>query len=333
MQLRIAHRRHVAPDVLELHLADPGGCDLPAWEPGAHIDIELPSGRVRSYSLCGDSADHGYYSIAVLREPEGRGGSVELHDWARTGRAVEVRPPINGFPLEPARRHLLIAGGIGITPFLPMVRRLREQGADFELHYCGRSRDRMVYLGELTDIADGQVSCVARDERDRLDIAALVAAQPSGTLIYCCGPDSMLGAVERAAAGLGRGADVRLERFGRPGPPTRRVDVVAAGLGADSGLRPALVPIDPDGPFDVALAASDITIRIRPGESILERVREVVPVDSSCTEGWCGTCETRVLAGVPDHRDDVLTDDERAVGETMMICVGRSRTAQLVLEL
>ncbi|MFC7969035.1 PDR/VanB family oxidoreductase [Streptomyces cinereoruber] len=300
-----------AEGVLGLLLADPSGADLAPWEPGAHLEVTLPSGAVRHYSLCGDPDDREVYRLGVLREPAGRGGSEEIHASVGPGTVLEVRGPFNRFPLVPAERYLFVAGGIGITPLLPMVRSLPP--ASWSLLYGGRSLASMAYREELAGLPG--VTLVPQDTAGLLDLDAALGALPPSTAVYCCGPEGLLRAVEERWTGA-----LHTERFGAE---PAAAPAPAAG---DSGA--------PEGGFEVELRRSGLTVRVEPGRSLLDAVREVVPgVAYSCEEGWCGTCETKVLGGTPEHHDSVLGEAEKAAGASMMICVGRSRGPRLTLDL
>lgn len=309
IEMRIAARRELADGVIELGLAPVDGSPVPSWEPGAHVDLHLPGGMLRQYSLCGRPSEVDGLRVAVLRETEGRGGSIYLHDEAAEGDFLEVSVPRNHFALEPAARYLFIAGGIGITPLIPMIAEAEEAGADWTLLYGGRSRRSMAFLAELE--ADPRVTVVPEDELGLLDLAAALADPQAGTLIYTCGPERLLQAIEAANAAWPEGA-LHLERF-KP-----RDDV-------------------PDGPgtaFEVVLQRSGLTLTAEPGRSILATVAEAgVRVPSSCEEGTCGTCETLVFEGEPEHRDSILSPAERAANDCMMICCSRARSERLVLDL
>ena len=306
----VAARDTLADGVAGLTLRQPDGGPLPAWEPGAHLDLLLESGLERQYSLCGDPADRHAWRVAVLLEPGGRGGSAQVHD-LRPGARLTARGPRNHFPLVPAARYLFIAGGIGITPIVPMVAAARAAGAEWHLLYGGRRRRSMAFLGELAALGD-RVAIRPQDETGLLDLAGPLAEPRDGTAVYCCGPEPLLAAVEERCAGWPRGA-LHLERFA-PKP---------LEAGREAGLD-----------FEVELARSGLTVTVSPGTSVLQAVEEAgVAVLSSCREGTCGTCETTVLEGVPDHRDSVLTDEERGTHEFMMICVSRARGSRLVLDL
>ncbi|WP_370962747.1 2Fe-2S iron-sulfur cluster-binding protein [Amycolatopsis sp. cg9] len=297
MKLLVEHKETVADDVVRLTVRAPDGEPLPPWEPGAHVDLELPGG-VRQYSLCGRPEDTSAYQVAVLREPAGRGGSAYVHDELAPGHRVRVSAPRNHFPLVPAERYLFVAGGIGITPILPMLDRV----TDWQLVYGGRTRSSMAFTDDLARYGD-RVTIRPQDEDGLLGLAALPVGP--GTAVYCCGPAPLLAAVE--ALGL---ENLHVERF-TPEP--------------DDAPRTA---------FEVELAGSGRVLAVPADRSILDVVGEAgVPVLSSCREGTCGTCETGVLGGTPDHRDAVLTAAERAESEVMMLCVSRSRSPRLVLDL
>ncbi|MCQ6553749.1 PDR/VanB family oxidoreductase [Streptomyces sp. C10-9-1] len=316
--LRVRSTVREAEGVLGLLLTDPAGRDLPPWEPGAHLEVELPSGRVRHYSLCGDPADRAAYRLGVLRERGGRGGSEEVHTAVRPGTALRVRGPFNRFPLVAADRYLFLAGGIGITPLLPMVRSLPP--GSFRLLYGGRGLASMAYREELVGLP-GTV-LVPEDREGPLDLDAALGGLAPGTAVYACGPEGLLRAVAERWSG-----PLHTERFGAP--PAAGSGPRAEPAEAGGTAEPA-----PGGAFEVELRRSGAVLPVPPERSLLEVVRDVVPrVPSSCEEGWCGTCETKVLGGVPEHRDSVLGPAERETGATMMICVGRSRSRRLTLDL
>ncbi|MGW3666739.1 PDR/VanB family oxidoreductase [Streptomyces sp. NPDC005141] len=305
-ELVVERRESVADGVLALTLRHPLGAELPSWEPGAHIDVVLGPDLERQYSLCGDPADRRAWRIAVLREPDGRGGSAHVHGRLGEGDKVRVRGPRNHFVLAPAPRYRFVAGGIGITPILPMLAAAEAAGAGWTLLYGGRTRGSMAFTGELGRYGD-RVTLAPQDEAGLLDLAPVLDEVPDGTLVYCCGPGPLLDAVEeRCPAGL-----LHMERF-----------------------RPKPQETGGEAEFEVVLDRSGHTLTVAPGVSVLDTVRAAgVEVLFSCTEGTCGTCETDVLEGTPDHRDSVLTDEEREAGGTMLICVSRCRGKRLVLDL
>jgi ferredoxin-NADP reductase len=306
----VTGRRDVAEGVVELHLAAVDGGPLPEWNPGAHVDLRLAEGLTRSYSLCGDPAAKDSWRIAVLCERAGRGGSAYVHEALVQGTKIEVSEPGNHFELLPASRYLFVAGGIGITPLLPMIARAQAAGTPWTLLYGGRTRASMAFTGELAGHGD-KVRLWPQDEHGLLDLAGHLGEVVPGALIYACGPEPMLAAVEDAAAHWPEGS-VQCERF----------TPVDAGEPVRSGS------------FDVVLARSGLTVTVPQHCSILEMVeRAGVSVLYSCREGTCGTCETDVLEGEPDHRDSLLTAAERAGNETMFICVSRSIGPTLTLDL
>jgi ferredoxin-NADP reductase len=300
-------RTDVADDVAVLELGAADGTPLPAWEPGAHVDVLLPSGLVRQYSLCGDP-DAPTWRIGVLREEDGRGGSAELLRIARPDRVLRLAGPRTHFSFEARGTApvLFIAGGIGITPIAPMAELAAADGRDYALHYVGRA-GHMALLDELRE-RHGDRLVPHVDARPDVDV--LVAGTASGAIVYCCGPASLIDAVQAACAAHGR--ELRTERF------------------EAEALTP---PVWPD-PFEVELAASGITVEVPPERSVLSVIEEAgVLVLSSCTEGTCGTCETPVLEGEVDHRDSILTPTERARNDVMFVCVSRAACPRLVLDL
>lgn len=304
-RLIVTERVPVADGVVQLRLE---GTALPRWQPGAHLDLVLPSGLVRQYSLCGDPDDPGTYTVATRLVEGGRGGSREVHEQLREGEEIEVRGPRNRFPLVEAEAYVFVAGGIGITPVLPMLRSLAARGANWRLLYGGRSRGSMPFLDEIEKLGaeGGRVTVVAQDESGHPDTAAALADIAPGTAVYCCGPEPLMDAV---TAALPEGCTLHLERFS-----------AASADVADSGA------------FEVELHRSGRTVQVAAGQSVLAAVRAELPhVAYSCEQGFCGTCQQRVLEGEIDHRDELLTDDER--GDSMLICVSRCRGGRLVLDL
>ncbi|ADI04539.1 oxidoreductase [Streptomyces bingchenggensis BCW-1] len=315
-RLLVKQARWVAHDVVELRLIRPAGGTLPSWEPGAHVELTLPSGLRRAYSLCGDVADTESWTVAVHRVPDGRGGSREIHDTALVGRELKVRGPVNRFPLVPAEGYLLLAGGIGITPLLPMARELTTRGLPWRLVLGARDRSRLAYTEELVALGGDRVLLVPQDEAGLPDLAAELAASPPAHAVYACGPQPMLDAV----TALCRAADpVRTPRLERFAPAD-------SGLPERSGSQ--------RGEFEVVLRRSGVRTTVPADRSVLDVVREKLPdVPYSCEEGYCGSCETSVTAGIPDHRDTVIDPSERPTATTMMICVSRSASPVLELDL
>jgi ferredoxin-NADP reductase len=310
LKVRVSAIGDEADGVRSYVLSPAPGVTLPAWEPGAHVDVVLPSGLIRQYSLCSDPADRTGYRIGVLREPESRGGSIELHDTVSRGDELVIRGPRNHFALVDAPAYLFVAGGIGITPLLPMIAAARAAGRPWRLVYGGRRRAGMAFLDELT----GDVQVVVEEESGMPDLAAEITAVAPGTAVYTCGPEGLLGAMEKLAAEHLPAGALHLERFG----PVGDVEAIQEG----------------DTAFEVELARTGTVLTVPADRTLLETVREVVPgMPSSCEEGYCGTCETGVLGGTPDHRDTVLDDGEKAANDVMMICVGRSLTPRITLDL
>ncbi|OEJ27171.1 iron-sulfur protein [Streptomyces agglomeratus] len=305
LRLLVTGRSAPAEGVVELHLEALDTADLPAWDPGAHVDLVLPSGQVRQYSLCGDPADRSTYTLATRLVEDGRGGSREVHEQLHEGSEVEIRGPRNRFPLTGAASYVFVAGGIGITPVLPMLRAAEAAGADWKLLYGGRSRASMPYLGEIEKLAGPErVTIVAEDEDGLPDVPAALAGIAGGTAVYCCGPEPLMAAV---TAAVPAGCTLHLERF-------------APGASAAGGA------------FEVELRRTGRTVSVPAGGTVLAAVRPEVPdVSYSCEQGFCGTCQQRVLEGEIDHRDELLTDSER--DDSMLICVSRAYGDRLVLDL
>ena len=308
LEVAVVDRTEIG-DVVVLDLAATGAASLPLWAAGAHVDVHLPDGVVRQYSLCGTPGPR--WRIAVLREPDGRGGSAWLHGNATVGARLPVSRPRNHFRYggHAGRPVLLIAGGIGITPLLPMASVAAAEGADYTLHVAGH-RDRLPFLDELAAAHGARCVVHAAGETARMDLAALLAAAPPGSAVYCCGPQRLLEEAERLATE--RGLDFQAERFVAQPP----------------------VPVEENTDFEVEFANTGITATVPPERSILEVAEENgVFVLSSCQEGTCGTCETPVLDGVIDHRDAILTPAERERSEVMYVCVSRAACPRIVLEL
>lgn len=312
LTLQVARRVDEARDVAGLVLTDPQGLPLPEWEPGAHIDVHIdrpgePS-LVRQYSLCGDPADRSVYRIAVLREQEGEGGSRHLHDHIRQGQLVRVSAPRSLFRFQTRPRMVFVAGGIGITPLVPMIAAADAAGVDWQLHYAGRDPAGMAFGTQLEQYG-AHVRVYASSRGERMAVPQIVA-DAHDAVVYACGPARLLDALEAEAEAAG--VELVVERFAN--------DAITVSEG--------------DRPFEVDLSITGKTITVLPGETILEKVVAAgIPAPSSCRGGTCGTCETFVLEGQPDHRDAVLNAKEREESEVMMICVSRCVGDRLVLEL
>lgn len=312
LRLRVHRLEWAAQDILTVDLRDPAGCALPAFMPGAHVDLRLPNGMSRSYSLANDCLERHRYVLGVALDAATRGGSRWIHRDLRVGHILDVGAPRNHFPLvEEAPHSVLIAGGIGVTPMLAMAKRLGALRCPFEFHYAVREHDRAAFLDELRAARPDMHLHVDAEAGGPLDIAGIVARAPPGAHFYCCGPGPMLAAYEKACAALPPDR-VHLEYFQAKAP--------------DLGLASSA--------FEVELSPSGRRFEIPEGRSILEVLQAAgVRAPHSCQEGICGECETKVILGEPDHRDSVLTAAEKQANRTMMICVSRAKSARLVLEL
>ncbi|MFH8447696.1 cytochrome P450 [Streptomyces fungicidicus] len=305
LNLEVTERTEASDGVVALALSHPDGGELPPWKAGAHIDVHVPGGdgevRVRQYSLSSDPEDRASYRVGVLREQDGRGGSAAVHDTLTAGSRVTVSWPRNNFRLLPSPRYLFIAGGIGVTPVLPMIREAERAGAEWELVYGGRTRSSMAFRDELA-VHGGRVTVVPQDELGLIDLPGLLGEAREGTLVYACGPEPLLRAVEENTAHWPKNS-LRLERFA-PKPVVRTV---------------------PDTPFEVEFAGSGTFVEVGADETILEAAEKAgLPVVSSCKTGTCGTCETPIVSGRADHRDSILTPSEQEADRTMLICVSRA---------
>ena len=307
MRLLITQTTWEADHVLSLFLRSPDGTALPRWEPGAHIEVALPSGRCRQYSLCGDPNDTRCYRIAILQVAEGRGGSVEVHTRVRAGQLLTVQGPRNHFLLVASPAYLFIAGGIGITAMLAMTARVAAAGAEWKLVYTGRRRTGMAFIDEALALDPERVDVVPKDERGRPDLGRIIGAAAPGTAVYCCGPDRLL-------------HDVREQVTARPDLSLHSQRFTGTAASGGAALR-------------VELRRTGRIIDVPANRSVLQAVRDVLPaVPTGCEQGICGGCRTTVLAGEPDHRDELLSSAERAAGQ-MLICVSRARSERLVLDL
>ncbi|GAS89976.1 PDR/VanB family oxidoreductase [Mycolicibacterium brisbanense] len=309
--LTVSSVRREADGVLALELRALDGSALPAWTPGAHIEVDLPGGFVRQYSLCGAADDSTRWRIAVLREAASRGGSKFIHDSVEPGDVLSVRGPRNNFGIVDADRYLFVAGGIGITPILPMARHVARSGKPWTLVYGGRTLASMAFVDELRNIPAGDVRVIPQDEYGLLDLDYFLGTPRTDTAVYCCGPGSLIDAVEVRCAAWPVGA-LHLERFAPKEVPRSSVD----------------------GEFDVQLARSGECLRVPGDRTLLEVLEDAgYDIDNSCRAGICGTCELAVADGIPEHNDDVLSDAERASNRVILPCVSRSKSAVLVIDL
>ncbi len=284
--LRVAAVERAAENVLLLRFEDPSGGELPAWSAGDHLELVLPSSRIRHYSLCGRQQDRSSYTVAVLRVADGRGGSIEIHHSDLVGQELLVRGPHSNFPLVQASAYLLLAGGIGITPLYAMAQSLAGAGADWSLVYGARSGKAMAFRSELEQLGGDRVRLVAQDVEGIPAFARILDAAPAGAAVYCCGPEAMIQHVEQLCAQRADRLSVHVERFGDP----RRV-------------------AEPEGsnqPFELELAETGMTLTVPADRTALEVVHQVLPDHPySCLGGQCGSCEVAVLAGEVDYRDEV----------------------------
>ena len=304
LQLTVQVVRAEADDVVSVVLAAPDGGALPTWIPGAHLDVFLPSGRQRQYSLCGDPADRSSYRIAVRRIDGGEGGSREIHDTVHAGGTLRVRGPRNAFPLAAADAYLFVAAGIGITPILPMVRTCHEQGVPWRLVYLGRSRATMPFLGELAAFGSGPVEIRADDECGPPSLGDILALAPDGAAVYLCGPPPLMRPARDLLRAVNPRASLHTERF-------------------------SPLPVTGGAPFEILLRRSGVTVEVGPDETALTAIGRVADVAYSCRQGFCGTCRVRVLDGEVDHRDRLLGPAERR--DSMLVCVSRA-TGRLVID-
>ncbi|MEU2004332.1 PDR/VanB family oxidoreductase [Rhodococcus sp. NPDC019627] len=311
LHLRVRRRDAVAEGVVVLELENSTSAPLPSWDPGAHIDLCLPNGLTRQYSLCGTPSDNGTYRVGILRDPASRGGSSYIVDEIGVGAAIEVKGPRNHFRMLPSPRYVFIAGGIGITPLLPMISAAEASGAEWELHYGGRSRQSMGFLDEITTLSGDRVRLYPEDEVGLIDLATVLDGHRAETLVYTCGPSGLLQAIEERTAGWPVGS-VHMERF-EPKEFDQQTSM---------------------GSFEVELSDSGTVLVVPPDRSVLQVLQDAdVDVYSSCQDGTCGTCETTVLAGEVEHRDSILSAEEQAANDRMYICVSRAACPRLVLEL
>lgn len=315
LMLRVEQIAYEGEGILRYVLVDPDGAELPPYEAGAHIDVHLGDGRVRQYSLCGDPADTARYEVAVLKDTEGRGGSKRMHEKVRAGDFLPISAPRNHFPLaDDAEHHVLLAGGIGVTPMIAMLHELERRGASYELHYCTRGQEVTAFRKTLAARQESGTVHIYYDGGDPsqgLDIACLLSAPAPGTHVYYCGPSGFMEAVKAATAEWPKEA-VHFEYFSAP---------------VESRADEA-----PNEAFQIKLSGTGEVFDVPADQSIVSVLRDNgYPVDTSCEDGYCGTCLTRVVEGDPEHRDVVLDDADRK--QFMLICCSRSRSPMLVLDL
>jgi tetrachlorobenzoquinone reductase len=310
LSVRLNAIRYVARDTSIYELTNVAGTPLPPYAPGAHIDLHLPNGIVRQYSLLEPEPSGESYSIAVKRDPASRGGSRSVHEELRVGQTLTISAPRNNFPLvENASHVILLAGGIGITPIWCMAQRLHKLGRSWALHYACRSRADMAFLDALAEMGKAHFHFDDENQGKVLDVGSIVAGAPRDAHLYCCGPTPMLQAFEQATASWPR-AQVHVEYFTPKPQPAKK------------------------GGFVVELARSGQEFVIPEGESILQVLLNAgVDVDYSCELGICGACEQRVLAGTPEHRDAILSEEEQAANTRVMICCAGCKSERLVLDL
>jgi ferredoxin-NADP reductase len=310
IEVRLTAIRYAARDTNMFELMRADEKPLPPYEPGAHIDLHLPNGLIRQYSLIEAEPDPSRYTIAVKRDPASRGGSRSVHDELRVGRTLQISAPRNNFALiENAAHVILFAGGIGITPIWCMVQRLEKLERSWTLYYACRSRADMAFLHSLETMSSSKFHFDEESAGKFLDVAAIIAAASNDTHLYCCGPTPMLKAFEAATADWPR-EQIHIEYF------TPKVEAA------------------PTGGFVVELARSGKEFVIPEGKTILQVLLDAgVDVDYSCELGICGACEQRVISGVPEHRDSILTEEEQASNTKVMICCAGCKTERLVLDL
>lgn len=316
LSVRVSRKVTEATDIQSFELVDAAGAPLPSFSAGAHIDVHLPDGIVRQYSLCNDPGECHRYLIAVLRDPVSRGGSTAMHDSVHEGDLLQISAPKNHFPLvHEARRSLLLAGGIGVTPILCMAERLALSGAEFDMHYCTRAPDRAAFMNRIRLSAFAPRVSMHFDDgpsEQRFDLAATVARPEPGVHLYVCGPKGFMDAVLAAARAQGWPEHQLHYEFFAAEVQTSATDTA----------------------FEVRLASSGRTIAVGAGQTVTAALAAAgVDVPTSCEQGVCGTCLTRVLAGEPEHRDAYLTPEEQAANDQFLPCCSRARSPLLVLDL
>ncbi len=316
LQVRVARKAQEALDIVTLELVASDGRALPAFSAGSHVDVQLPGGITRQYSLCNDPKETHRYLIGVLRDPASRGGSLAVHDSLKEGDVLQISAPRNHFPLaHEAKKHLLLAGGIGVTPILCMAERLAITGAAFEMHYATRAPERTAFRARIAASSFADRVHFHHDNGDaaqKLDLKALLANPQAGTHLYICGPKGYMDAVLGTARAAGwPESQLHYEFFGAE-----------------------VAKSDSDAGFEIKLASSGRIIMVPKDQTVTQALAAAgVEVMVSCEQGVCGTCLTRVLEGVPDHKDSYLTPEEQAANDQFTPCCSRSKTPQLVLDL
>lgn len=316
LELEITDVQAEARDVIHVELRAPGGGELPAFEPGAHLAIDLPNGMIRHYSLANDWRERDRYVIGVARAAQGRGGSLFIHQALRRGMKLRVSTPRNGFPLDTSgRSYLFLAGGIGITPILAMIRWCEANARPWRLAYAVRSAQRAAFLETLAGLGGGSIHLHTDDlQAGVFDPVPWLAGAPEGEHVYCCGPTPMMDAVKAAAS--------------HRDPQTVHFEYFAAPAGSE-----VAVPANARA-FTIELRKSGRSLEVPADKTILDILeKNGIPVVSSCREGTCRTCETGVCEGAVEHRDYCLTPKEQEAGTTMLVCVSRARSERLVLDL
>ncbi len=313
--VKVLRKVREAEDITSFELARVDGEPLPPFSAGSHIDVQIPGGLTRQYSLCNDSTEQHRYRIAVLRDANSRGGSIGMHELVHEGDVVQISIPKNHFPLHPAQHTLLLAGGIGVTPLLCMAQRLHALGASFTLHYCTRSVERTAFHDEILQAAfkdQVQFHFDAGPAEQKLDLDTLIAKPDPHTGLYVCGPTGFIDHVVSTAKRNGWGNEqIHLEYFGAAPQDTS----------GDSG-------------FEVKIASTGKTYAIAPDKTIIEALKaHGIDIMTSCEQGVCGTCITRILQGEPDHRDMYFTDEEHAKNDQFTPCCSRAKSKTLVLDL
>lgn len=316
LQVRVARKAAEAQDIVTLELVAADGAALPAFSAGSHIDVQLPNGFTRQYSLCNDPQETHRYQIGVLRDAASRGGSAAVHDLLKEGDVLTISAPRNHFGLaHEAKKHLLLAGGIGVTPILCMAERLANTGGDFAMHYATRAPERTAFRQRIAASAFAarvQFHYDNGDAAQKLDLQALLSQPEAGTHLYVCGPKGFMDAVLNTARAAGwPEAQIHYEFFGAE-----------------------VAKSDSDASFEIKLASSGRIVMVPKDQTVVQALAAAgVDIMISCEQGVCGTCLTRVLEGVPDHKDSYLTPEEQAANDQFTPCCSRSKTPQLVLDL